>query len=248
MERFPNIVYHRAATRIGIYEAWNMGVKMARGRYLTNTNLDDLRRHDSLERQLELFEKFPFVDIAYQDFFYSFDGHATFDSSASLGFKSQLPIVTAYNLMQSNSPHNAPMWRRSLHDEIGMFDESFKSAGDYDFWMRCVERGKIFFKINDPHVVYFVNPEGLSTQAGTKGIDEAGRVTFMHGGSLLSDALLNSDAGFIDQLQRVSGLQFEIDEEMRELENWRYRAAQQALRQCSAASRAVTKQLAQAPS
>ncbi|RYH29066.1 MAG: DUF4214 domain-containing protein, partial [Alcaligenaceae bacterium] len=35
MERFPNIVYHRADSRIGIYEAWNLGVRMARGRYLT---------------------------------------------------------------------------------------------------------------------------------------------------------------------------------------------------------------------
>ena len=43
-EKFPNIIYHRINYRIGIYDAWNVGVELARGRYLTNTNADDLRR------------------------------------------------------------------------------------------------------------------------------------------------------------------------------------------------------------
>ena len=49
--KFPNIVYYRASERIGIYEAWNLGVGLARGRYLTNVNMDDLRRQDSFELQ-----------------------------------------------------------------------------------------------------------------------------------------------------------------------------------------------------
>ena len=48
---YPNIVYKRINYRLGIYDAWNVGVGMARGRYLTNTNLDDLRRVDSIALQ-----------------------------------------------------------------------------------------------------------------------------------------------------------------------------------------------------
>lgn len=237
MERFPNIVYHRAPTRIGIYEAWNLGVQMSRGRYLTNTNLDDLRRSDSFERQVEILEKFPFVDVVYQDFYYSFDGKAPFAKSAAVGFKSQLPVVTPYNLMQSNSPHNAPMWRRTLHDEIGMFDASFRSAGDYDFWLRCVQVGKTFFKVNDPHVIYFVNPEGLSTQPNTRGIDEANRSTRQHGHKLLSPWLLSSDEEFMHELSRLAGVPVALGETEQAAPDWRYTAAQRALRLHSAASR-----------
>lgn len=237
LPQFPNIVYHRASTRIGIYEAWNLGVGLARGSYLTNANLDDLRRSDSFERQLEIFEKFPFVDIVYQDFFYSFDDRASFDQAAAVNARSEVPIVTAYNLMQSNSPHNAPMWRRSLHDELGLFDASFRSAGDYDFWIRCVERGKVFFKVNDPHVVYYVNPTGLSTQPDTRGIDEGGQITKAHGLKLLSPLLLGSDDDFLNELGRVAGKQDTFGAVARDTMGWKYAAVQKALRECSAAGK-----------
>lgn len=238
MARFPNIVYHRAATRIGIYEAWNLGVSMSRGRYLTNTNLDDLRRFDSLERQVEILEKFPFVDVVYQDFYYSFEGKAPFEKSAAVGYKSEVPVVTPYNLMLSNSPHNAPMWRRALHDEMGMFDASFRSAGDYEFWLRCIKAGKTFYKVNDPHVVYFVNPEGLSTRPDTRGIEEANRITKRHGGKLLSPWLLSSDQEFLDKLSSLAGRQVSLEEAELAAPEWRYTAAQRALRLHSVASRA----------
>nr|WP_256354749.1 glycosyltransferase [Variovorax sp. dw_308] len=237
MERFPNIVYHRASTRIGIYEAWNLGVEMSRGQYLTNTNLDDLRRSDSFERQVEILEAFRFVDVVYQDFYYSFDGKAPFAKTAAVGFKSEVPVVTPYNLMQSNSPHNAPMWRRSLHEEIGMFDEGFRSAGDYDFWLRCIQGGKTFFKLNDPHVVYFVNPEGLSTQPNTRGIDEANRSTKRHGRKLLSPWLLSSDEEFMRELSRLAGVEVAVGQTERAAFDWRYVAAQRALRLAASSGR-----------
>ncbi|KWT82697.1 putative glycosyltransferase EpsJ [Variovorax sp. WDL1] len=237
MERFPNIVYHRAPTRIGIYEAWNLGVELSKGRYLTNTNLDDLRRSDSFERQMEILEKFPFVDVVYQDFYYSFSGKESFAKTAAVGFKSEVPVITPYNLIQSNSPHNAPMWRRTLHDEVGLFDANFRSAGDYDFWLRCVQAGKTFFKVNDPHVVYFVNPEGLSTQPNTRGIDEANRITKRHGHKLLSSRLLSSEEDFMHELTQLTGVPVELSEAERASPAWRYTAAQRALRLHSAAAR-----------
>jgi glycosyltransferase involved in cell wall biosynthesis len=237
MKRFPNIIYHRAATRIGIYEAWNVGVKMARGRFLTNTNLDDLRRHDSFERQAEILMKFPFVDVVYQDFYYSFDGKASVSKTAQVGVQSEVPIVTPYNLMRSNSPHNAPMWRRELHETVGMFDATYRSAGDYDFWLRCVVAGKVFYKVNDPHVVYFVNPEGLSTQPNTRGIDEGNRVTREYGRAVNSPWLLSSDDDFMKEASQVLGAPIDLGESERASLEWRYAVFQRALRLSSVASR-----------
>lgn len=242
MERFPNIVYHRASTRIGIYEAWNLGVHLSKGRYITNTNLDDLRRVDSLERQAEILEKFPFVDVVYQDFYFSFEGHASFDRSAAVGVRSEVPVITPYNLMQSNSPHNAPMWRRTLHSDVGMFDASFRSAGDYDFWLRCVQARKTFFKVNDPHVIYFVNPEGLSTQPNTRGIDEANRITKAQGRRMISPWLLADDQAYIAEVTQRTGSDIAFSDAARADPDWRYVAAQQALRRLSADSRSRSTQ------
>lgn len=239
MKRYKNIVYHRASTRIGIYEAWNLGVQMARGKYVTNANLDDLRRRDSFERQVEILEKFSFVDVVYQDFYYSFDGNGDVNKAAAIGVKSDVPVITPYNLLRSNSPHNAPMWRRSLHDDVGMFDADYKSAGDYDFWLRCVEAGKVFYKINDPHVVYFVNPQGLSTQPNTRGLEEGRRVTQLHGRNLISPELLCSDEEFLENTSRAAGGPLKLSKSERGSVEWRYTAAQRALRQYSAASRKI---------
>jgi glycosyltransferase involved in cell wall biosynthesis len=188
--RWPQIRYLRTLGRIGIYEAWNLAVNMARGDYLTSANVDDLRRHDSLEQQAALLEELPFVDVVYQDFFYTLDPTLGFDEAAAYGFVSDLPLVTPHGLMAMNPPHNAPMWRRSLHDELGLFDTGLQSAGDYDFWMRCVLAGKTFFKLNDPHVVYFQNPRGISTRPDTRGHEETREVHRRYGRQLVSENLV----------------------------------------------------------
>lgn len=188
-ERYPNIVYKRINYRIGIYDAWNVGVGMARGAYLTSTNMDDLRSPSSFEMQADVLGKYPFVDVVYQDFYYSLDGTMSFDEVAAVNVKSDLPHVTPHGLLRYNAPHNAPMWRKALHSDLGLFDTSFRSAGDWEFWLRCVSEGKTFFKINTPHVVYFQNPNGLSTRPNTRGLEEGLRVLQLYSGKLISPEL-----------------------------------------------------------
>ena len=55
------------------------------------------------------------------------------------------------------------MWRRTLHDTYGMFDDKYKSAGDWEFWLRCSFGGAKFKKYTDILGVYYFNPDGIST-------------------------------------------------------------------------------------
>jgi hypothetical protein len=189
MNSYKNINYMRMNYRIGIYDAWNCAVKLAKGEYLTNTNLDDLRRKDSLEIQAAVLDNLAFVDLVYQDFYYTFDINLSYDEIASYDYQSNLPVITKDNMMSFNSPHNAPMWRKKLHEEIGYFNINYKSAGDYDFWMRCLNAGKIFYKVNDPHVVYFQNPKGLSTSSNTRGLVESHEISKRFCKIFISDML-----------------------------------------------------------
>jgi len=223
--QFKNIVYHRVNYRIGIYDAWNVGVKMARGAYCTNTNLDDLRRVDSLEQQAATLDNLPFVDVVYQDFLYTFDPELSVEEIARFGYASDLPVINAANLMYFNSPHNAPMWRKSLHDELGYFDVFYKSAGDYEFWMRCLATGKVFYKLNDPHVVYYQNPEGLSTRPGSRGVEEAKHILKAYGRRLVSPNFVMPEEQFLkDVLDAPPNVNTGSS---------RYAAVQQALRALS---------------
>lgn len=194
---FPNIKYKRYDYRVGIYDAWNIGIKASEGQFLTNTNMDDVRRHDSLERQAAALLELPFVDVVYQDFYYAFDKNVPYDDIAYLGAKSKVGMVTPHTMFTSNPPHNAPMWRKSLHDELGLFDGSYKSAGDYEFWMRCLTAGKLFYKLNDPHATYFQNPHGLSTSRETPGIVESKRITKKYGRKVIPDILTCSTQDFL---------------------------------------------------
>jgi len=66
-------------------------------------------------------------------------------------------------MLRSNLPHNNPMWRRSVHDKHGYFNQYYKSAGDWDLWLRCAFGGSKFKKCPDVLGVYYFNPTGMST-------------------------------------------------------------------------------------
>lgn len=186
MAAFPNIRYLRTPDRIGIYEAWNLGIREARGELLTNANVDDLRRHDSLEIQAATLQRLPDVDVVYQDLYYALEPCLPFERVAAFGFRSRMPSVTPAVMLAFNPPHNAPMWRRNMHDEIGLFDTRYRSAADYEFWLRCVTAGKLLYRIPDPHVVYYQNPLGCSTRADSTGHLETREITARYATRLLS--------------------------------------------------------------
>lgn len=185
MADFPNIRYIRTPERIGIYEAWNLGIHEARGELLTNANLDDLRRHDSIEIQAATLQALPDADVVYQDVHYTLEPCLPFERIADLGFRSSVPRVTPAVMLSFNPPHNAPMWRRRVHDELGVFDTRYRSAGDYEFWLRCATAGRVFHRVADPHVVYFQNPQGYSTRADTTGHSETREITARYASRLL---------------------------------------------------------------
>jgi glycosyltransferase involved in cell wall biosynthesis len=109
MRRYDNIVYLRTPWTEGLYSAWNRGVLMAGGQYLTSANTDDRHRPDAFEVMSGALDAHPEACLAY---------------ARSL-------LLKGYCF-----PGPQPMWRRSLHDEFGLFDETYRSAGDLEFWLR----------------------------------------------------------------------------------------------------------------
>ena len=199
-KKHSNIVYIREKDRIPIYVAWNIAIKKSTGSYITNANLDDLRRNDSFFIQAKYLDKYDFIDVVYQDFYYTFDYNLSYEEISKINIKSELPPISKSNILQFNSPHNAPMWRKKLHNEVGYFDESFKSAGDFDFWCRCLLKDKVFYKINDPHVIYFQNPNGLSTRNDGIGMNESITIMNKYGRDLYGKYIFMNTTSFLEYL------------------------------------------------
>ncbi|CAM8659317.1 Glycosyltransferase 2-like [Acidimicrobiia bacterium] len=176
-DAFANVRVYLSDKRIGIYEAWNIAASMSDAPYLTNANADDLRGRRSLEVQIAGLDQNPHVDVVFQDMYLTLDPSMNWEQIVAMGLRTDFPDATLSTLLNGlNVPHCGPMWRRRLHDELGGFDESFESAADWEFWIRCAVAGKTFLKLDEPTVSYFINGEGMSRRKDGPGYTEPAMV------------------------------------------------------------------------
>jgi len=160
VRRYPDrIRYLRSPQREGVYMAWNRGAAMARGAYLTNANTDDRHRVDALERLAAALDAHPEAALAYADTFITEDENGQFDTARRVGrfawpdYEREAALHGCFI-----GPH--PMWRRSVHAEVGWFDQRFRVAGDYEMWLRIAERHP-FIHVRETLGLYQNAPGGI---------------------------------------------------------------------------------------
>ena len=164
LEKYPNnIVYKKLDEDPGIYGVWNLGVEMATGDYLTNANLDDRKAPWSLERHAKMLFTNKDVDLVYADMAITNKPNETWEVNTAGTQKYNFPEFSYDNLKMINMPHASPMWRKTIHDKHGMFNDKYRSAGDWEMWLRAAAAGSKFKKIHDCLGLYFFNPKGIST-------------------------------------------------------------------------------------
>lgn len=164
LEKYPNnIVYKKLDKDPGIYGVWNLGVEMATGEYLTNANLDDRKAPWSLEKHAKMLFAHEEVDLVYADMAITNNPNETWEVNSAGTQKYNFPEFSYDNLKMINMPHASPMWRKSIHDKHGLFNDKYRSAGDWEMWLRAAAAGSKFKKINDCLGLYFFNPKGIST-------------------------------------------------------------------------------------
>lgn len=158
-QRYGNLVYLRTDARETIYQAWNRGVRLARGTYVTNANADDRLRPDALEILVKALEADPDAALAYGDVLVTQIPNRPFDWNLRDGWITR-PDYAPDIMLSGCHMGPQPLWRRSIHDEVGLFDESLRSAGDYEFWCRLALRRPL---LHVPELLgsYYDNPEGI---------------------------------------------------------------------------------------
>ena len=166
-KKYPNIVYARLDEDPGIYACWNTAIEMSRGEFLTNANVDDRKSAKSLEIHLKVMEDNPMADVIYADILVTQSPNETFENNTSIGVYPSPPDASVDAILNRGAPHNNPLWRKSLQEKSGMFSHKYKSAGDLDMWLRFLENGAKFGKINAPLGLYYMNPAGMSTNQET---------------------------------------------------------------------------------
>ena len=126
----------------GIYDAWNKGLKQASGDWICFIGADDYLMDPGvlkkLSYQLSLVPEN--IKIAYgQIMIIDAAGSALYALGESWGsLKKRFQQLMCL-------PHPAVMHRRSLFATHGMFDESFRIAGDYELLLRELKEGEAQF-------------------------------------------------------------------------------------------------------
>ncbi len=171
----PSLDYVMLRDKLSIYETWNRGVALANAPIVTNWNADDRRKFNSLQTQLSFMENNPEIDICYGHVAWSYKPNEKFDE-ANIYDLYPCYDVSAESMMENNSPHCMPMWRKSLHERFGLFDITYPTAADFDFWMRCLEGGAKFQKLYETVGLYYYNPNGLSTNSRSSNMIEGAKI------------------------------------------------------------------------
>ncbi len=158
-QKYNNIKYIETENRETVYAAWNRAIAQARGKYITNANTDDRRRRDALEIMANTFMQNPDIALVYGDQILTHTPNDTFENHHGTQMTKK-PDYSPQRLLFGCCVGSQPMWRKSLHDEFGLFDESLTCAGDWDFWLRVSKKYE-FKHIPQFLGLYFYNENGV---------------------------------------------------------------------------------------
>jgi glycosyltransferase involved in cell wall biosynthesis len=158
--RFPRLQYLRTETRECSSRALNRATRMARGRYLTTANADDRHRPDFAERLVDVLEQRPEFGIAYADSLISRRDNETYANTTAVR-RYAWPDYTPAAALSCCLFGAQPVWRRRVHDTVGLWDPEYRYANDQDMFLRIALRfGAVHVK--EPLGLFLMRPDSNS--------------------------------------------------------------------------------------
>jgi glycosyltransferase involved in cell wall biosynthesis len=136
--------------------ARNTGIRLANGEFILPLDSDNRLRDVYLKEGVSLLKDNPSIGVIYADAEY-------------FGEKSGRWHVQEFNLLSLirwNFLDICALYRRSLWDEVGGYDEQMPSMGleDWDFWLRLSTRGVTFVHVPTVGFDYRVRRDSLRTE------------------------------------------------------------------------------------
>ena len=116
-----------------IYESINFAIKKASGNFICILNSDDIfQSNNTIEKFVKFSSKHKKINIFFGEtvYFNFFNYHSIKRYYSSKNFK---VYQMRYGLMP---PHPSSFIRRDIYKKYGLYDESFKIAGDLEIFLR----------------------------------------------------------------------------------------------------------------
>lgn len=158
----PRIVRYRGERNVGLANVLNVGIGMARGKYIARMDSDDISLPDRLKVQVEYLESHPDIDLC------SCAMHL-FGAREGLWVRDADPDkVKITALFFSPVLHASSLWRKDSFERQELrFNQDTVPAEDYDLWCRAIVAGLRLVNIPTPLYLYRIR-EGQATADATK--------------------------------------------------------------------------------
>jgi len=159
----PRISFIRNDQTLGIGPNWNKCIQKADAPYVQFLFQDDSWETGFLEKSLRVMEANPSVGFASIDHRYSYEGDVPVDGYERLrNFKEkeiqdglhkgeELLLWWIQNELHPNIIGEPPfvMFRKSLFDEVGPFNEDMVQFLDVEYWIRCLQKSDWYYLKED---------------------------------------------------------------------------------------------------
>ena len=141
------IVRYKGEKNVGLSNVLNVGIEMARGKYIARMDSDDISLPQRLQVQVDYLEKHPDVDLVSV-------GMRLFGAKEGTWIRELNPEkVKIEALFHSPVLHASSVWRKDTFEKQGLrFRQEMVPAEDYDLWVRAMLKGLKL--VNLPEVLY----------------------------------------------------------------------------------------------
>jgi hypothetical protein len=176
-KKYPNFKLIKEDKSLGVYNAWNIGIKNSTTEYVTNWNVDDIRHPINTKIKYDAITKNN-VDLVYNWYIGTQNESENF-SNIDYQTKQYLQYPDNYHeiVLENCYAGPDPLWKKSLHDTVGYFDyTNFNTIGDWEMWIRFAQSGAIFKLIPYPLCLYLDHQNTVSKTQQTKVYDEKVRL------------------------------------------------------------------------
>jgi glycosyltransferase involved in cell wall biosynthesis len=123
-----HLTYWVSEKDTGIYNAMNKGIKAANANYLLFMNSGDTLINDATI--LRTCSQNLIEDIVAFDCFLERDNQV-------VGRRTHIEKPTLFYVYKNGFKHQSTFIKKSLFDDLGLYNENYKIASDYEFWIRC---------------------------------------------------------------------------------------------------------------
>jgi glycosyltransferase involved in cell wall biosynthesis len=175
LKRYGGRIHVLSQPPRGVAAARNAGMRQARGSYAAFLDGDDVWRPDFLARQVRALEAHPDAVLGFSDFtkFGQPDGfRETALARSQERFQYWVERHRADDGVSVGPLHDVLVWgnviptssvvlRRAAAVSVGVFDEQFQVAEDYEYWLRLSLRFPVLYR-REPLMAYRMVETGLS--------------------------------------------------------------------------------------